>query len=133
MANGIADVRKNRPFRVYVANFGRTPLLISKHITIGHAKQVHNSLEEPPSVLALIHGEETNFKEGAVRPEDTEEQTNVVPERFHGKLPDKLSELISTKDFREDPRNWEEILDENLKYLSDKSLKADILEMLRKH
>ncbi len=90
-------------------------------------------MEEPPSVLALLHGEETNLKEDTVWPEDTEEQTNVVPERFHGKLTDKLSELISTKHFREDPRNWEEILDENLKYLSDKSLKADILEMLRKH
>ncbi len=61
------------------------------------------------------------------------EKTKVVPERFHGKPPNKLSELTSTKYFGEDPRNWEETLDEYLKDLSDKYLKADILEMLRKH
>ncbi len=74
MANGIADVRKNRPFRVYVAHFGRTPRLIPKYITIGYAKQVANSLAEPPSVLALLHGEEANLKERAVWPENTEKK-----------------------------------------------------------
>ncbi len=64
MANGIADVRKNRTFRAYMANCGRTPRLIPKNITIGYAKPVHNSLAEPPSVLALLDGEETNLKEG---------------------------------------------------------------------
>ncbi len=72
MANGIADVRKNRPFRVYVANLGRTPRLIPKTITIGYAKQGHNSLEKPPLVLPLLHGEETTLKDGAVWPEDAE-------------------------------------------------------------
>ncbi len=66
MANCIADVRKNRPFRVHVANFGRTPRLISKHITIGYAKQVHGRLAEPQTVFALLLGDETNLKEGAV-------------------------------------------------------------------
>ncbi len=71
MANGIADVRKNTPFRISVANFGRTPRLIPKNISIGYAKQGHNSLAEPPSVLSLLHAEETALKEGAVWPEDT--------------------------------------------------------------
>ncbi len=77
MANGIAYVRKNRQFRVYVANFGRTPRL----------------------------SEETDLKDGAVWPEDVEEQTKVFPKRFRGKTPNELPELISRKDFREDPRN----------------------------
>ncbi len=68
-----------------MANFGRTPRLIPKDITIGYAKRVHGSLAEPSSVLALLHGGETNIKEKVVWPEDTEEQTKVVAERFHGK------------------------------------------------
>ncbi len=118
MTNGIADVRKNRPFRVYVAHFRRNTRWTPKPITIGYAKQVHGCLKEQPSVLALLH---------------TDQQTKLDSERFHRKPPDTLSERISTKEFREDPRKWEMSQDENLKDLSDKSMKVDILEVLRKH
>ncbi len=136
MANGIAEIRKNEPFRVYVANFSRHPRLIPKNVPLGRVRSVQTDTSEQPSAYALLQGKETDLKEGAVWPRRIDDEGNKshVPD---GVVSDqslhKFSNLIPCKEYEEDPRTWEEILEQNLEDFSEKSLKEGILRMLRKH
>ncbi len=87
---------------------------------MAYAEKVHNSSGEPPSVLALPYGEDTDLKERAVWLETTKEETKHVPEYLRENTPDKLADVIATGDFKKDSRDWEEVLEDNLKELSDK-------------
>jgi len=43
-AHGVADVRPNAPFKIFLANFGHTPVYLPKHMRVAYANP-------PPSVL----------------------------------------------------------------------------------
>ncbi len=127
MANEIAEVRKTDPFG-FMSRIWDDIFWLYLHIpSQDMRKRFVTALENHPRFLHSFRVRRRISRRGSLATGDGG-ANEIVPERFQ-RGADKLSEIISSKDFQEDSRNWEEILEENFKELSDTTL----LEILQKH
>ena len=79
-ASGIAEVKINQPFIIKVANYGNSPILLQKHITMGMAT---------PLAAEVLSISETNLNENEAK----EMSKNRKEWKEHLKL-DHLSETL---------------------------------------
>ena len=113
-ANGVADVKRNRPFSIVVSNFSEQPQKLNKNMTIGYATR------NPMGVYCLNDENSRAFEQVLNLPFV---RKNDTPQRMRG------SDVESPP--KSKPIDWHDSVD--LSHIDDESLRAKILSIILKH
>ena len=113
-ANGVAEVKRNRPFTIVVSNFSEQPRKLHKNMTIGYATR------SPMGVYCLNDENSRAFEQVLNLPFVRKDDTPRRVESSDVESPPKSK-----------PIDWHDSVD--LSHIDDESLRAKILSMLSKH
>ena len=113
-ANGVAEVKGSRPFKIVVSNFSEQPRMLHKGITIGYATR-------NPTGVYCLKDENIRTFETVLNPPFVlkDNSPRRVEERDVESLPEPK------------PDGWQNSID--LSHVDDESLRGKILSMLSKH
>ena len=119
-SNGLHDLTPHKPFEILLANFSRLPRTLPKGTVVAYAERTASPIFTPDREVGEEFGRVLNITTLPNRTNPSDSAPSPSPERTSPPHAPTSP-----------PSKWEEDLD--LDHLSDPSLRADIIAMLRKH